>query len=107
MPAECPACHEREKRESVGQLWDRPLTVYRCLACNQLYLTSTNGALSLADNERRLLSLTAAGASVKTIAESLDVSSRTVNIWRAKLRNKFGVGSNAKLVRLAVERGLV
>ena len=107
MLAECPACHDGEKQESVGQLWDRPLTVYHCLACDQLYLTSSNGAPSLADDERRLLSLTAAGSPINAIAASFDVSPRTVNLWRAKLRDKFGVGSNAELVRLAVERGFV
>ena len=107
MVAECPACHDGEQQESVGQLWDRPLTVYHCMACDHLYLASSNGTPSLADAERRLLSLTAAGMSVKRIAETLDVCPRTVNMRRTRLRDKFGVDSNAELVRLAVERGLL
>lgn len=57
--------------------------------------------------ESEILSLLAAGKSVKQIAAELSISNSSVNTYRARIFRKTGLRSNAELIRYAVERGMV
>lgn len=61
----------------------------------------------LSPREREVLDLLMAGKSNKVIARDLGLSPRTVEIHRARLMTRLGVGSLAEAVRIAVraERG--
>ena len=52
--------------------------------------------------EREVLNLLIAGKSNKVIARDLGLSPRTVEIHRARLMTRLGVGSLAEAVRIAV-----
>ena len=58
---------------------------------------------SLSPRERQVLALLTAGKSNKEIARDLGLSSRTVEVHRARLMAHLGVGSLAEAVRLAVQ----
>lgn len=61
---------------------------------------------SLSPRERQVLELLTAGKSNKEIARDLGLSSRTVEVHRARLMVHLGVGSLAEAVRLAVQAEL-
>jgi len=61
---------------------------------------------ALSPREREVLDLLAAGRSNKAIAQELGLSPRTVEIHRARLMARLGVGSLAEAVRLAVRAEL-
>lgn len=63
--------------------------------------------LDLSDAERRLIQLTVEGAVNKQIARELGVCLRTVHFRRAAVMKKLGARSNADLIRIAVQSGLV
>jgi DNA-binding NarL/FixJ family response regulator len=54
-----------------------------------------------------VLSLLAQGHTNQEIAQRLDVSVKTVETYRARISNKFGLRSRADLVRFAIETGLL
>lgn len=54
---------------------------------------------TLSPREREVLSLVVEGISNKEIAKRLDISYRTVEVHRAKVMDKMGVGSLPELVR--------
>jgi DNA-binding NarL/FixJ family response regulator len=49
----------------------------------------------------------AQGDSLKAIAARLSVSPKTVTTYRSRILEKLGLGSNAELVRYALEHGLL
>ena len=57
----------------------------------------------LSPRERQVLELLTAGKANKEIARDLGLSSRTVEVHRARLMAHLGVGSLAEAVRLAVQ----
>lgn len=61
---------------------------------------------ALSPRERQVLALLTAGKSNKEVARDLDLSSRTVEVHRARLMAHLGVGSLAEAVRLAVQADL-
>ena len=61
----------------------------------------------LSDREFQVLRMIASGMAVKTIAERLEVSVKTVSTYRARVLLKTGLRSTADLVRYAVQSGLV
>lgn len=61
---------------------------------------------ALSPRERQVLALLTAGKSNKEVARDLDLSSRTVEVHRARLMAHLGVGSLAEAVRLAVQAEL-
>jgi DNA-binding NarL/FixJ family response regulator len=61
----------------------------------------------LSRREREVLSLLAQGHTNQEIAQRLDVSVKTVETYRARISNKFGLRSRADLVRFAIETGLL
>ena len=68
-------------------------------------LEPAHGALS--DREFEVLRALAQGDSLKAIAARLSVSPKTVTTYRSRILEKLGLGSNAELVRYALEHGLL
>ncbi|HEX5574996.1 MAG TPA: response regulator transcription factor [Gemmatimonadales bacterium] len=64
-----------------------------------------HGALS--DREFQVLTGLAQGESLKSIAARLAVSPKTVTTYRSRILEKLGLGTNAELVRYALEQGLL
>ena len=60
-------------------------------------------AVELSDREVTVARLTAQGYSIKEIAAQLDVSSKTVETYKARAMEKLGAHSRADLVRYAVD----
>lgn len=65
------------------------------------------GIQGLSDREREVLALLARGQSSKEIANTLDISVRTVDTHRANLMRKLGVKSVALLTQVAIREGIV
>jgi two-component system response regulator NreC len=61
----------------------------------------------LTARERQVLQMVAEGNTNNHIAEKLEISTRTVEVHRAKLMAKLKINSQAKLVRFAIQKGLV
>jgi len=62
---------------------------------------------SLTKREAEILKLIAAGNTNKKIAQKLDRTERTVEYHRHRLMRKLGVKSTARLVKRAIEMGIV
>ena len=62
---------------------------------------------ALSDRELEVLKLLAAGERLVRIAEILHLSPSTVTTYRARILEKTGMDSNAKLARYALENGLL
>lgn len=61
----------------------------------------------LSERERRVLRLLVEGYTNREIAHEVGLSLRTIELLRARLREKLGVKSRSELVRYAIGRGLV
>ena len=83
-------CLERDRVQRAG--FDR-----KRLVCERLE--------QLTQREREVLERVVAGRMNREIAESLDISIKTVEAHRAKLMEKLGVGSVAELVQAVVAAG--
>lgn len=59
----------------------------------------------LTPREREILLMLAHGQSNKAVARTLDISTRTVETHRLRLRRKLGIDSPSGLLKYAVERG--
>jgi two-component system response regulator FixJ len=62
---------------------------------------------SLSNRERQVLDGLVAGQPNKTIAYNLDISPRTVEIYRANLMTKMDASSLSELVRMALVAGIL
>ena len=62
---------------------------------------------ALSDRELEVLRLLASGEKLVHIAEILHLSPSTVTTYRARILEKTGMDSNAKLARYALENGLL
>lgn len=62
---------------------------------------------SLTGREREVLQLVAEGLSSKEIAVSLGVSTKTIETHRSNLMGKLNIRKASKLVRVAIQEGLV
>jgi len=60
---------------------------------------------TLTPRERDVLSLLMAGSSNKLMATDLNLSQRTVELYRARIMDKMGSRSLAQLIRMAIELG--
>ena len=61
----------------------------------------------LSPREREVLARLARGEAHRDIAEALEVSTKTVETYRARIGEKLGVKGRADLVRLALQAGLL
>ncbi len=57
--------------------------------------------------EREVLQLLAEGKSMKEVAGILDISPRTVEFHKYRIREILGVKTNAELIQYAIQQGLV
>lgn len=62
---------------------------------------------NLTERELQTLRLIASGASVTRIAETLNISSKTVSTHKARLMNKMSFSSNAEITRYAISHRLI
>lgn len=68
---------------------------------------TTEASPRLTAREQMILSYIAKGQSSKAIAQTLDISFRTVEAHRRNIKSKLNIDSLAELVRYAVNQGLV
>ena len=68
---------------------------------------SAANARPMSDRERQVLALFAQGLTHRQIADSLGVRVKTVETYRSRLGDRFGVRSREELVRCALDLGLV
>jgi two-component system, NarL family, invasion response regulator UvrY len=61
----------------------------------------------LSDREFQVLRMIASGKTLKTIAEELSLSVKTVSTYRARILEKTGMKTNAELIRYALQTHLV
>lgn len=66
-----------------------------------------DGVDNLTDREREVLKLVAEGYTNQEIAESLVVSTNTVQTHRGRIMSKLGLHSRTELVRFAIKQGIV
>lgn len=68
---------------------------------------SGNLLSTLSQREYEVLRLVVEGYSSKKIAESLCIASSTADTYRHRIMKKLGASSNAELIKLALQNGLV
>ncbi len=61
----------------------------------------------LSDREFQTLKLIASGKQLSQVAEAMQLSPKTVSVYRARLLDKMKFSNNAELTRYAIEEGLV
>lgn len=61
----------------------------------------------LSDREFQVLVLIAKGKKVSEIADILSISVQTVHSYRSRIKDKMKMGSNAELIRYAIEHQLI
>lgn len=61
---------------------------------------------TLSNREFEVMTMIAAGQSVKSIAEKLSLSAKTISTHRARLLQKMHMQSNAELIRYVIEHDL-
>lgn len=67
----------------------------------------TNGSLRLTDREFDILRRIATGETNQEIADSLEISNKTVSTHKTHIMEKTGTASVAEIVRYAIEYGLI
>jgi DNA-binding CsgD family transcriptional regulator len=65
------------------------------------------GLRELSTREREVLQLLAEGKSMKEVATVLDISPRTVEFHKYRIRELLGVRTDAELVQYAIKHGLI
>jgi DNA-binding CsgD family transcriptional regulator len=61
----------------------------------------------LSDREKQVLISIAEGHSSREIADTLNLSVKTIDIYRRNLKSKLGIQSVAGLTRYAIAKGLI
>ncbi len=69
--------------------------------------TSENPHEKLSDRELQTLVMIASGKRLSDIAEELNLSPKTVSVYRARVLEKLGLGNNSELTVYAIRNGLV
>jgi two-component system, NarL family, invasion response regulator UvrY len=80
-------------------------TVAVAVARNMHTKTADTAAKGLSDRESTVLRAIAAGKSITEISKELNVSTKTISTYRARLLNRLDLRSNIELARYAVEHG--
>jgi len=73
----------------------------------QRELASRSGSRALSPRQRQVLQLVAEGQTTKAIADTLQVSSRTVEFHRYRLMKSLGLRTIAELVRYAIHHNVL
>ena len=105
--------------------WDEIVKAIRAVMQNRIYLSEgiddilikdymellskeDNSAYSvLSDRECEVLQLLAEGKTCKEIAFTLNLSSKTVDVFRFKIMKKLGLNSIAELTKYAIREGII
>jgi DNA-binding NarL/FixJ family response regulator len=92
---------------SAGQPYLDPSLANRLMRSKQRASSSSSGLPSarLSDRESEVARLVAQGLTMKEIAQSLSLSPRTLETYRARAMEKLNLKSRADLVRFAVRCG--
>jgi two-component system, NarL family, invasion response regulator UvrY len=69
--------------------------------------TSENPHEKLSDRELQTLVMIASGKRLSDIAEELNLSPKTVSVYRARVLEKLGLSNNSELTVYAIRNGLV
>jgi two-component system, NarL family, invasion response regulator UvrY len=69
--------------------------------------TSENPHEKLSDRELQTLVMIASGKRLSDIAEELNLSPKTVSVYRARVLEKLSLGNNSELTVYAIRNGLV
>jgi len=105
------------KRSVAGELPDAIRSVLR----NRLYVTPLIGdfapeefvaraeheSMELTDRQRQVLRLLAEGRSAREAAAILQVSAKTIEFHKARIREKLGIRTTAELTQYALRMGIV
>ncbi len=68
---------------------------------------SDKASVELTARQREVLQLVAEGRTMKEIASTLNVSTRTVESHKYDLMKKLGLQTTAELIQYAIKRGIV
>jgi two-component system, NarL family, invasion response regulator UvrY len=63
--------------------------------------------MKLSDRELQTLVMIASGKRVTEIAQQLNLSDKTVHVYRARVLEKLGLGNSAELTAYAIRNGLL
>ena len=66
-----------------------------------------DGYAGLSPREKEVLKLAAGGKTNREMAESLYLSTKTVEKHRASMMKKLGLANRSELVRFAIRKGLI
>ncbi|PKO04523.1 MAG: DNA-binding response regulator [Chloroflexi bacterium HGW-Chloroflexi-3] len=98
---------EAIQKAAIGQHYlsapfaDRAIELYA-----QMHVNAGDSYDTLSDREREVLQLAGQGYSNQEIGEMLKISSRTVEVHRAKLMRKLNIKGQTELIRYAIQHGL-
>jgi DNA-binding NarL/FixJ family response regulator len=98
---------EAIQKAAIGQHYlsapfaDRAIELYA-----QMHVNSEDPYDTLSDREREVLQLAGQGYSNQEIGEMLKISSRTVEVHRAKLMRKLNIKGQTELIRYTIQHGL-
>ena len=96
----------RSQGHSTGKWWAYLVgTEFKSVAnesaVNPHLLSSQNIVDCLSNREFEVLNLVAAGMKPKQIAEKMQLSTKTVNVYKEKLKDKLGLTSSTQLLQFA------
>jgi two-component system response regulator NreC len=95
---------------AAGEVYVRPTTA-RLLAAAVVPQRSADTARDrfrhLSDRERGILRLVAQGHSGVEIARQLAISTKTVDAYKRRIRDKLGLDRRTEYVRFAIEAGIL
>ncbi|MGP9833588.1 response regulator [Marinobacter sp. NSM] len=96
------------RRVSVGDLFITPDVATLMAGALQSKVENVDDAMMrLSDREHQILLLLAEGKSVNGIAEQLCLSAKTVSTYKARIRFKTGLRTDADIVRFAIDHKLI
>lgn len=88
----------------AGEVWEEGT---RAPATGPEDRSAVVDAAALSQREREVLRLLAEGHRTAVIAETLAISHKTVETYRARLQQKLGISDVSGLVRFAIRAGLI
>ena len=96
--------HDQQLLDAINEALRRDAETRQAADNNEVF---AKGLAALTEREREILDQVVRGLSSKSIARTLDISYRTVELHRGHIMDKLRVHSVAELIRLVIEhRGL-
>ncbi len=97
----------QELQHAIGVMLETGSYFNAAIARLLMHRVEALGDDGLTDRQKEVLSLIASGLSSKEIAYQLSLSSKTIDVHRARIMERLGLRDIASLTRYAVRRGLV